>query len=78
MSRHCPHLDLSCEECIEEFLDEYPVAAYVRKHTFHLCDCLYIAIDDTEDSDAEHCVGCGGRRDTHREFMAFYPRAVAS
>jgi len=64
----CPQADLTCDACIETFLDEHP-GAEVWEHTYHWCDCPYIATVDERDI----CIGCGDRRNLageHRHLMA--------
>jgi len=61
----CPQPELSCEGCVQVFLDEHPgVETWV--HTYHYCDCPMIAtpVGGGEDT----CVGCGERRDLWDEF----------
>ena len=63
MSALCPQPDLSCDACVETFLDAHP-GAELFEHTYHNCGCPWLA--DT--GEAEVCVGCGERRDLGAEW----------
>jgi hypothetical protein len=60
----CPQPELSCDACVQAFLDEHP-GAEVWSHTYHYCDCPMVA---DVGPDKTVCVGCGRSRDLHAEW----------
>ena len=73
MSREgCPEFELTCDECVAEFVDDHP-GLDVWEHTYHICECPMVACDA---DNHECCVGCGEPRDLFRECMASYPERV--
>lgn len=70
--RLCPNPEQPCEDCIADFIAEHP-GAELFKHTFHSCDCLWIA--DTGEADI--CVGCGELRDAGADWLRRRKEGVA-
>jgi hypothetical protein len=68
----CPNLDVPCEVCVEQFVDEHPGAEVVLRSYHAACDCPMVA--DFPDADSV-CVGCGRTRDTSAEFWRMVGRA---
>lgn len=72
MSTLCPEPEVSCDACIDEFLDRHP-GVETWEHTLHYCECPYIATP--VDGGENVCVGCGERRDLAAEFDRVLGRA---
>lgn len=71
MSALCPNPDLGCDACVETFREEHPGVG-VFLHTYHICDCPYVARDADDFTDAATvCVGCGEKRRLYEEFRRF-------
>ncbi len=63
----CPHPELDCDACVQEFFAEHP-GLELWRHTNHLhCDCPMMA-HPPDDFTATVCVGCGEKRDLAAEF----------